>query len=346
MAIHISETIEKTIWTLETLRKTISDRVLQISVESLRDLRTMTTAAVHTIKMKPGTKPKRAKIRKMAIAYEAPFAKTIEDMLAAGRIQPSNSPWASAVRIVGKPDGSIRTTIDYKHINSDIENDAYPMKFMTDIFNRLGKAKYFTVLDCTSGYFQVPLDEKSRQYTAFRCMLGLFEFLCMPMGIKGAAERFQRMMEKALKGLIGIICDVYQDDLIIYSDTLEDHWAHVNLVMQRLIMYNIKLKFSKCKIAQTRIEYLSHIIEDGTIRPSPRKTAALFSFDIPDKLTQVHHMHGLAAFYKKFIRGFSEIAKPLRDAIQESNKYKTSYHNAINHFKSKQTHQTMDVEAS
>ncbi len=115
------------------------------------------------------------------------------------------------------------------------ENDVYTMRFITDIFSRLEKAKYFTVLDCTSGYFQVPLDEKSQQYTAFRCILGLFEFLCMPMGIKGAAERFQRMMETALQGLYGVICKVYQDDLIIYSNTLEDHWAHVNLVLERLI---------------------------------------------------------------------------------------------------------------
>jgi hypothetical protein len=91
----------------------------------------MATAAVHTIKMKQGTQPKRAKMRKMAFAYEQKFAQTFEDMMTSGRIQPCNSPWASAVRIVGKPDGSIRTTIDYKHINGDIEN---VMRFMTDIF--------------------------------------------------------------------------------------------------------------------------------------------------------------------------------------------------------------------
>jgi hypothetical protein len=99
-------------WTLENLRQAITENVKKISVESIRDLKTMTTAAVHTIKMKPGTQPRRAKMRKMAFAYEKKFAQTVKDMLASGRIQPSNSPWASAVRIVGKPDGSIRTTID------------------------------------------------------------------------------------------------------------------------------------------------------------------------------------------------------------------------------------------
>ncbi len=165
---------------------------------------------------------------------------------------------------------------------------------------------------------------------------------------------------------------MYQDDLIIYSNTLEDHWAHVNLVLERLIMYSIKLKFSKCKIAQKRIEYLSHIIENGTIRPSPRKTDALFNVKSPTTVNQVHKMLGLAAFYKKFIRGFAEIVKPLREVIQECNLKNLKNltwnkerqdtfeksgiylhqnpfcdnHKWTNHFKSKPTHPTMVAEAS
>jgi hypothetical protein len=316
------ESTAKITSTLDSLRTAITENVKKIAVESLRDLRTTTTASVHTIKMKPGTIPKRTKMRKLPHKYIEQFKTMINDMLQAKRIQPSVSPWASAVRIVGKPDGSIRTTIDYKHINDDIENDAYPMRFITDIFSRLGKAKVFTVIDCTSGYFQVPLDEQSRKYTAFRCILGLFEFLVMPMGIKGAAERFQRMMEIALHGLYSVICEVYQDDLIIYSNTLEDHWIHVNLVLERLAHYVIKVKLSKCKIAQTRIEYLSHIIENGTIRPSPRKTQALFQHKTPTTVSQLHKMHGLAAYYKRFVRNFSDIAKPIREAINECTQQK------------------------
>ncbi len=105
--------------------------------------------------------------------------------------------------------------------------------------------------------------------------------------------------------------------MIIYSDTLEDHWIHVNLVLERLILYVIKVKLSKCKIAQTRIEYLSHIIENGTIRPSPRKTQALFQHKTPTTVNQLHKMHGLAAYYKRFVRHFSDIARPIREAINE-----------------------------
>ncbi len=99
------------------------------------------------------------------------------------------------------------------------------MKFINDIFARLGKAMYFTVIDCTSGYWQVPLNPKSRQYTAFTCKRGLFEFLVMPIGITDA-KTFQRGMDKVLEGLIGKICDVYQDDIITYSETLENHVNH------------------------------------------------------------------------------------------------------------------------
>ena len=159
-----------------------------------------------------------------------------------------------------KKDGSLRVTVDYQLVNNVTEKVAYPLPFANDIFNRLSKAKYFTVMDLTSGYYQLPLEPNSRQFTAFICARGLFEYLVMPMGITNATETFQRMMNNVLEGLLHVICEVYLDDIIVFSNTLEEHVEHVRLVAERLKKLNLKIKIEKCKIAQEKIEYLSHII--------------------------------------------------------------------------------------
>ena len=164
-------------------------------------------------------------MKKLPFAYEKEFDQTIDDLLVSKRIQPSTSAWAAQVVLVKKPDGTLRTTIDYKHLKPYIERDAYPMRFPQDIFARLGKAKYYTVIDLTSAYWQIPLHPDSRKYTAFQCKRGLFEFLVMPMGITDASKTLQRGVDitlgdnaKGLDTLIGKICDAYHDDLIGYSE--------------------------------------------------------------------------------------------------------------------------------
>ncbi len=125
------------------------------------------------------------------------------------------------------------------------------------MFNRLSTAKYFTVLDLTAAYYQVPLDPGSRKYTAFICSRGLFEYLVNPMGITNSTETFQRMMNKVLEGLIHVICEVYLDDIINYWTTLAEHIEHVRIIMERLKKHNLKIKIEKCKFALETISYLS-----------------------------------------------------------------------------------------
>ena len=130
-----------------------------------------------------------------------------------------------------KKDGKLRITVDYQKLNNLTERPAYPIPFISDIFTRLSQARYYTVVDLTLGYYQVPLDIKSREYTAFSYGDSQYEYLRMPMGITGAVETFQKMMNEALEGLLHDICEVYLDDIVIYSTTLEDHIEHVKLVI-------------------------------------------------------------------------------------------------------------------
>ena len=286
-----------------------------IAISSLKDL-TLTTAAYHSIKIQPGVQPIKQKERRIAYHYKIEFEQMMKDMLEAGRIRESRSAWASPLRLLKKKDGTLRTTIDYKLVNNVIEKEIYPIPMIDDIFSRLAKAKYFTVLDLTSGYYQVPLDPNSSKYTAFICYLRLFEYLVLPMGITNATSTFQRMMNKVLNGLLYKICEVYLDDIIIYSNTLEEHINHVKQVIDRLKEYNLKIKISKCKIAQESVEYLSHIISNGTIQPSPRKIQELLKYQTPFNAKQILSFHGLGSYYRRFIGGFATIVAPLLRAIE------------------------------
>ena len=303
---------------IEKAEASILNILKRLSVSSLRDLTSTTNTVVHTIKLKPGTVPLKQKERRIAHHYQAEFDKMIDDMLVAKKIQPTfTSPWASPLRLLRKKDKSLRVTVDYQHLNSVTEKIAYPFPYPEEIFSKLSKAKFFTTIDLTSGYYQVPLDQKCRSYTAFMCSKGTFEYLVMPMGITNATETFQMLMNQVLKDLINKICEVYLDDIIIYSINLEEHINHVQTVADRLQQHNLKIKLEKCKIAQQKIEYLSHVISNGHISPSQNKVKDLLKFKAPLNAKQIHSFLGLAGYYRKFIKNFPSIASPLLTAAQE-----------------------------
>lgn len=154
------------------------------------------------------------------------------------------------------------------------------------------------------------------------------------MGLTNATETFQKMMNTVLKGLTGKICEVYLDDIIIYSETLSEHIKHVEAVVQRLKQYNLKVKLSKCKIAQQTIQYLSHVISHCHIQPSAEKVKDLNKFQAPLNYSQIHSIIGLASYYRKFVKNFASIISPLLRAAQ--NKHITwtdECHNAFNTIK-------------
>jgi len=259
-------------------------------------------------------------MRRIPYQYQNEFDQILADLIMSKKIQPSTSSWASPLRLLRKKDGTLRVTVDYQAINNVTEKVAYPLPLIDEIFHRLRNAKYFTLIDLTSGYYQVPLEEKSRKFSAFICPRGLFEWLVMPMGLTNAVETFQEMMNRVLKGYLGKICEVYLDDIIIYSSSLEEHIKHVNMVVKRLKRYNLKIKSEKCKIAQTKIEYLSHVIYDGKMEPSPTKTADLFKFQEPLTVQQTHSFIGLGGYYRKFINNYSSLISPLLRYVQQNGK--------------------------
>ena len=301
---------------LEEARLQITKYLKEVAVENLGDLNTTTNAAVHYIKVKPGVEPIKQKQRRIMYHFQKDFDKVLNEMIKSGKISESTSGWASPLRLVGKKDGGVRVTVDYKQLNAVTEKIAYPIPIIDEIFQRLSNAVYYTVLDLTSAYNQVKLDTDSRKYTAFICSRGLYEYNVLPMGITNATETFQRLMNTVFKDILHKIVETYLDDIIIYSRTLKEHVQHVKMVVERLLKHVLKIKLEKCKIAEQRIEYLSHIVYHGCIQPNPQKVRDLLKYQPPFNKKQTAAFIGKAAFYKKFIKDFATIALPLYEFVK------------------------------
>merc|ERR1712044_80222 len=172
--------------------------------------------------------------------------KEVQKMLKDGVIETSNSPWASPVVLVRKKDNTLRYCIDYRKLNAVTRKDSYPLPRIDDSLDSLGKAKYFSTLDLASGYWQIGLTEQAKQKSAFCTTSGLYQFRVMPFGLTNAPATFQRLMERVLAGLQWQVCLVYIDDIIIFSETVEQHLEQLQTVFERLQQACLKLKPRKC----------------------------------------------------------------------------------------------------
>lgn len=240
----------------------------------------------------------------------------INRLLRDGIIRPSRSPYNSPIWVVPKKNDlsgekKFRLVVDFRRLNAVTTADKYPIPDINDVLANLGGNQYFTVLDLKSGFHQIPLREEDREKTAFSINNGKFEFTRLPFGLKNAPAIFQRALDDILRQLIGKICYVYVDDIIIFSRDERSHLRHVNEVFETLERAHMKIQLDKCEFFKREVEFLGFVVSREGIKADPKKVESILKFNYPVTLKELRSFLGLSSYYRRFIRGYADIAKPL-----------------------------------
>ncbi|UYV72451.1 hypothetical protein LAZ67_9003197 [Cordylochernes scorpioides] len=245
----------------------------------------------------------------------------VDKMMDIGVVQPSESPWASPVVLVRKRDGSVRFCVDYRGLNKVTKKDVYPLPRVDDALDCLKGAKIYSTMDLKSGYWQISVDEADREKTAFITPDGLFEFKVMPFGLCNAPATFERMMDGLLKGLRWTICLCYLDDVVVFADNFSDHLTRIEAVLNCFKKVGLRLNPSKCSFGASKIKILGHQVDQNGIRPDEEKIKAITEFPAPNNLQQVRSFLGLSSYYRRFIRNYADIARPLNALLSKGTKF-------------------------
>ena len=274
-----------------------------------------TDATKHVIELMKD-EPFKERFRRIAPPLVDEVCQHIQEMLDGGAIRPSQSPWCNAVVLVRKKDGSLRFCIDFCCLNAQTKKDAYPLPCMQETMESMVGARHFSCMDLKSGFWQVKMDEESRQYTAFTVgSMGIYEFLRMPYSLCNAPATFQHLMQNCLGELNLTYALIYLDDMIVYSKTEDEHLVRLRTVLERFMENGLKLKLSKCNFFCTEINYLGHKVSMAGMELGTEGLKGITEIAPPATYTQVHKFLGATGYFRHFIKGYAKIAKPLNDLL-------------------------------
>ena len=265
----------------------------------------------HTIELKPDAKLPYKRPYNMSRDELAAVKKYIDEHLEKGFIRPSKSSVASPVLLARKPGGGLRFCVDYRTLNELTIKNRYPIPLIRDTLDRLCQAKYFTKLDIIAAFNKLRIAPGHEWKTAFTTSFGLFEYLVMPFGLCNAPSSFQSYINDQIQDFLNDFCVAYLDDILIYSNTKEEHEQHVKRVLERLDHAGLQVDIGKCEFSVQEVKYLGLIVTTNGLRMDPEKVDAVVNWQIPHKLRDVQAFLGFAGFYRRFIHRFSSIVAAL-----------------------------------
>lgn len=241
----------------------------------------------------------------------------VAEMLECGIIRESTSPYASPIVVVKKKNGEKRLCVDYRSLNAKTKREHYPLPRVEDLLDELSGQAIFTSLDLASGYYQIPIAEGSRERTAFVTPDGQYEYTRMPFGLANAPSVFQRAMHKILgKARVNYVI-IYMDDVLIPARSFEEGLTRLEEVLNLLKEGGFTLKLEKCKFMHKTIDFLGFEICADGVKPGAQKTNAVSRFPVPLDQRDVRRFLGLASFFRRFIRNFAVVAKPLTSLLKK-----------------------------
>jgi hypothetical protein len=256
-------------------------------------------------------------------AKEQEVEKQVSQMLALGLIRPSQSAYYSQVHLVPKPNDKWRFCIDYRDLNSATKPFGWPIPHIGQTLQRIGRKRprYFAKFDMTSGYFQCPLSEASKELTAFITFMGTYEWQRVPMGQRNAGNHFQQQMAtKVLAGLLYHCCELYIDDVVVHAETETELIENIRKVFDRFRRYKITLNPDKCILGVESIEYTGHVIDASGLSFTEEKLTGVLAFPKPTSLSQLKSFIGLVNYFRDHVRNMSIELQPLQALVDGYNK--------------------------
>ncbi|KAK4315748.1 hypothetical protein Pmani_013054 [Petrolisthes manimaculis] len=236
-----------------------------------------------------------------------------------GLAEPSSSEWASPCLLVPKPDGTYRMCTDYRRVNQVSRSDSYPLPTIQGILDDLGTSTYLTKLDLLKGYYQVGLTKEASKISAFVTPDGLYEYLVLPFGMKGAPVTFQRIMNTVIRGLTNV--KAYLDDLVIFDVNWSDHINNLEDLFTRLAEARLTVNLSKSSFGHATIDYLGHQVGQGKMAPLTAKVDAIIQIPPPTNRRELRRYLGMIGWYRRFCPNFAKIATPLTNLVSPKCKF-------------------------
>ncbi|QLI66561.1 Transposon Tf2-12 polyprotein [Metarhizium brunneum] len=271
----------------------------------------------HRIELTPGREPPYQKNRPLSPRELLVVRKWLDDNLSKGFIRESRARCAAPLLLAAKPGGGVRICQDYRGLNSVTIKNRYPLPLIRETLDALCHAKYYTKLDVIAAFNKLRIAEGHEWKTAFITRFGLFESLVMPFGLCNAPASFQHYINHTLYDLLDKTCTAYLDDVLVYSQTRKEHRQHVREVIDRLIEAGLQIDINKCEFETTKTKYLGLIIASDGIQMDPDKVATVTGWEKPANVRELQRFLGFANFYRRFIRDFSSICRPLNDLLRK-----------------------------